>query len=366
MTRQVWPAIEQDVFGSGWVAGHPAIGDPTGRANENAELSHGGTGPPDLVAGEPEPWSAATESDPHPYLLGIPVSTVTEQRLLDAVGDAVAARTPTVFVGLYASLFRTISRDHDYRDLVARSSTYPDGKGVVSELRHRGVRDAERTATTDVVHPIARLAARRHWRIGLYGAATGVAERAAARLTASAPGVDVVAIWDGYSGGPSVPELQHAQLDVLLVALGAARQEAWAYDVGVAAGVPAILTCGGLLDFLAGDKRRAPRWMQRAGLEWAFRVILEPRRLCGRYLLGNSYFLVHARADRSVPVPSSDSPTLFAPPEDSVDGSLNRSLAHRLANISAGTSTRISTRATPTTRGPGRYVRRLPRVRIRA
>lgn len=232
-------------------------------------------------------------------VLGVRVSSVTKQSLLAAVDDAVTKREPTVFVGLYASLFRAIARDTEYRDLVRRSYTYPDGQGVVSELRRRGVTEATRLATTDVVHPIVRLAANRGWRVGLYGAGPGVAERAAACLAESAPGVRIVATWDGYSEGPSASELSAAQIDVLFVALGAGRQEAWAYDTGVASGVPAVLTCGGLLDFLAGDKRRAPKFMQALGLEWAFRVLLEPRRLFTRYLFGNTYFLRQARAERA-------------------------------------------------------------------
>lgn len=231
-------------------------------------------------------------------LLGVQMTVVTEGSLLDSIDTVVRARRSTVFVGLYASLYRTVESDEHYRDLLLRSVTYPDGQGVVSELRRRGVAEAERLATTDVVHPIAARASREGWRVGLYGAAPGTAERAAAALAQSAPGLQVVATWDGYSGGPSVEELRAARLDVLFVALGAPRQEAWAHEVGAAAGVPAILTCGGLLDFLAGDKRRAPGWMQRAGLEWVYRVMLEPRRLFRRYLLGNSYFLWHARADR--------------------------------------------------------------------
>ena len=72
------------------------------------------------------------------------------------------------------------------------------------------------------------------------------------------------------------------------------------YEVACKAGVPAVLTCGGLFDFLAGDRRRAPRWMQRTGLEWAFRVMLEPRRLFVRYLLGNWFFLSAARRERLI------------------------------------------------------------------
>lgn len=248
-----------------------------------------------------KPTLKSPEGDgtPRSYLLGVPVSVVSIGPLLDAIDNAVTLRNPTVFVGLYASLFRIIGRDPQYRAMVARSVTYPDGQGVVAELRKRRVADAERLATTDIVHPILKLAAGRNWRVGLYGSAAGVAERAASNLRYTTPGLNVVAVWDGYSPEVSVAEVQDARVDLLFVALGARRQETWAYDTAMAAGVPAIMTCGGLLDFLAGDKRRAPRWLQQAGLEWAFRVMLEPRRLIGRYLLGNSYFLWCARIDRA-------------------------------------------------------------------
>lgn len=226
---------------------------------------------------------------------------VTSDDLLSTIEDAVTTQDPTVFVGLYASLFRSMSLDDTYAELVCRSVTYPDGQGVVTELHKRGVNEAERVATTDAVHPLARLAAQRQWRVGLVGAAPGVAQRAAGALADSAPGIDIVVVCDGYDGLPDVTELACYQLDVLFVGLGAVEQEAWAHEVAVSSGVPAVLTCGGLFDFLSGDCRRAPRWMQRAGLEWAFRVLLEPRRLCGRYVLGNSYFLRRARADRRQP-----------------------------------------------------------------
>jgi N-acetylglucosaminyldiphosphoundecaprenol N-acetyl-beta-D-mannosaminyltransferase len=133
-----------------------------------------------------------------------------------------------------------------------------------------------------------------------------VAERAAEAIRATAAGISIVAVWDGFSGGPSVEELRDVRPQLLLVAIGAHAQERWSYEIAAAAGVPAIVTCGGLFDFLAGDKRRAPAWMQRMGLEWLFRLALEPRRLISRYLLGNSDFLLRARAERVRARPSRD------------------------------------------------------------
>ncbi len=231
-------------------------------------------------------------------VLGVPISVVDEAALLERIAACVDRREPTVFVGVYAALFRRMRRDSAYRPLVARSTNYPDGFGVVRELQLRGVAGAARLATTDVIHPIARLAAARDWKVVCYGAATGVAERAVEALQVSAPGLQVVGVWDGYSGGPTSEELQALQTDLVLIAIGAGAQEQYAYDVAVPAGVPVALTCGGLFDFLAGDRRRAPSWMQRNGLEWLFRIALEPRRLIGRYLAGNLDFVWRARRER--------------------------------------------------------------------
>jgi N-acetylglucosaminyldiphosphoundecaprenol N-acetyl-beta-D-mannosaminyltransferase len=232
-------------------------------------------------------------------VLSVPVTATDEPSLLGMIRDVVDRREPTVFVGLYASLFRQLRADAEYRALVDRSVTYPDGYGIVRELRKRGVERVTRLATTDLIDPIVNTAGESGWRVVLYGAAPGVADRAAKTITAMTPNLSIVGVWDGFSGGPSQEELVELRPDVVMVGLGAGVQERWSYEVAIPAGVPAVLTCGGLFDFLAGDKRRAPTWMQHAGLEWLFRVWLEPRRLAGRYARGNLDFVVRARVERS-------------------------------------------------------------------
>lgn len=266
---------------------------------------------------------------PHSEILGVAIWLTEERALLDAIGDAVLTRRSTVFTGLYAAMFRQIDRDPDLRRYVASSVTYPDGYGVVRELGLRGFAGVPRLATTDVVHPIVRLAADERWRVGLYGGAPGVAERAAAALRESAPGLEVVAVWDGFAAEPSVAELRAANLDVVFVGLGAPRQDQWAHDTAVSAGVPAVLTCGGLFDFLCGDRRRAPKWMQRCGLEWSFRLALEPRRLARRYLDGNLYFVRRCRGERT----ATTRRDLASWPEPAQHGRM--AFAHRSAEMQA-------------------------------
>lgn len=156
----------------------------------------------------------------------------------------------------------------------------------------------EKISGSDLVVPLARLAAERQWRVYLLGGAVGVADAVADKL-ARELGVEVVgtdspAVRD--DGGMEHPQetldrLRAAAPHIVLVALGAPKQELWSDrfrgDIrpAVAVGV------GGSLDFIAGRVRRAPAWMSRAGLEWLFRLAQEPRRMWRRYLIEDLRFL---------------------------------------------------------------------------
>jgi N-acetylglucosaminyldiphosphoundecaprenol N-acetyl-beta-D-mannosaminyltransferase len=138
----------------------------------------------------------------------------------------------------------------------------------------------------------ARLSAKNGYRIFLLGAAPGVAVRAARELERLAPGVAIAGAYSPPQGSFDVAEDTHmvsliraAQTDALFVALGAPRQDEWIYahlpelEVSLCAGV------GGVFNFLAGETRRAPEWVQRMGFEWAYRLAQEPARLWRRYLI---------------------------------------------------------------------------------
>ena len=124
----------------------------------------------------------------------------------------------------------------------------------------------------------------------LLGGADGVAEEAAARLGDRYPGLQVVGIEHPPFREPTpeeeaalVERIQAARADILFVAFGQPKGERFIVRYLERLAVPVSVQVGASLDFAAGRVRRAPRWMQKCGLEWAFRLGLEPRRLFGRY-----------------------------------------------------------------------------------
>jgi N-acetylglucosaminyldiphosphoundecaprenol N-acetyl-beta-D-mannosaminyltransferase len=160
-----------------------------------------------------------------------------------------------------------------------------DGMGIVWASRILRCPFPERVTGTDLLPRLAERSAARGYRLFLLGAAPGVAEEAGRILQRRFPRLQVAGV---YAGSPAPAEAAHilgliraARPDVLAVAYGAPRQDLWirqhAQTLGEA-GVSVALGVGGAFDFLTGRVPRAPRWMQRAGLEWVFRLLRQPRR----------------------------------------------------------------------------------------
>jgi len=158
----------------------------------------------------------------------------------------------------------------------------PDGTGIVWASRILGTPVRERVTGVDVVHAIAALASREGLSMFLLGAAPGVAERTAQVLQAENPGLRIAGT---FAGSPSEGEeddicarIAKAQPHFLLVAYGPPRQDLWIARTTRRLQVPVAMGVGGTFDFIAGVARRAPLWMQKAGLEWLHRLIRQPHR----------------------------------------------------------------------------------------
>jgi N-acetylglucosaminyldiphosphoundecaprenol N-acetyl-beta-D-mannosaminyltransferase len=179
-----------------------------------------------------------------------------------------------------------------------------DGMPLVWASRLLPVRLPERVAGSDLVVPLLARAAARRWRVFLLGGAPGSAEAAAAAARAMAvdvcgfasPRVPADPLAPDPEGDAAVAALRAARPDLVLVGLGAPKQELWIHRRREVLAPAVAVGVGAAIDFLAGRVRRAPRWIARCGLEWAWRLASEPRRLWRRYLLRDPRFaLVLAR-----------------------------------------------------------------------
>jgi N-acetylglucosaminyldiphosphoundecaprenol N-acetyl-beta-D-mannosaminyltransferase len=183
---------------------------------------------------------------------------------------------------------------HCYDDV---SLSLADGMPLVWVSRFLGCRLPERVAGSDILLPLMKLAAQRRWRVYLLGGGVGAARTAAKRL-ADELGVVIVG-WDDCRiekdgsdpTGQSAEKVRAAKPDVVLVGLGPPKQELWIHRYRDATGPTVSLAIGAGLDFLAGRFNRAPRWVSNSGFEWAYRLLLEPRRLYRRYLIESPRFI---------------------------------------------------------------------------
>lgn len=216
-------------------------------------------------------------------VLGVPVDNVDEDYVLEFVARSVAARKTTQIVTINAEYVMGARRDSEFRRVVEEADLHtPDGAGVVLAARRRGVPILSRVGGADLIWSICRQAAKLGQRVFLLGGAPGVSARAAGVLTARYPGLTVAGT---YCGRPSpsdddvqVSLIREASPDILFVAFGAPDQDLWISRVKERLQVPVSIGVGGAFDYVAGNAKRAPQWMQDHYLDWFWRLAHEPWR----------------------------------------------------------------------------------------
>jgi N-acetylglucosaminyldiphosphoundecaprenol N-acetyl-beta-D-mannosaminyltransferase len=229
---------------------------------------------------------------------GIWVDALTVEGALDAVEQLVERRdgghvfTPNVDHVVLAD------RIPAYRDAYAGASlSLVDGQPLVWTSRLVGAQLPEKISGSDLILPVLRRAAARGYRVYFLGGRPGAAAAVAARVEREL-GVEVVGVEAPRIGleptaedDAIVEKVRAARPDLLFLALGSPKAELWIHRTWTRIRPTLTLSIGAGLDFLAGQVRRAPPWMSRAGLEWLFRLALEPRRLARRYLIDDPRFL---------------------------------------------------------------------------
>lgn len=221
------------------------------------------------------------------YALGVPLDRLTlseatawaQQAMASGEGGWVATPNPEIVASAW--------RQPALSEALGRASlALPDGIGLIWASRLLSGPLTSRVAGIDFLQDCLALCARQSWPVFLLGARPGVAARAAERLRHRYPGLEISGVHHGYFSADEAPlvmaEIAAAGPRFLAVGMGHPRQELW-----LATNMPALdgvlgLACGGSLDVLAGEVRRSPGWLQRAGLEWLYRICQAPAARLGR------------------------------------------------------------------------------------
>ncbi|MBY0360840.1 MAG: WecB/TagA/CpsF family glycosyltransferase [Phreatobacter sp.] len=218
----------------------------------------------------------------------------TADWMIRAAGERRRGRRPLYLTSANGEVLARVAAEPDLAALVrAADQIVADGQPLVvaSRLRCREPLP-ERVATTDLFHDVARRAEETGVSFYLFGATPEENARAVANVRRAYPRLRIVGHCHGFLAGAAlqakIAEIDALAPDILWLAMGVPHEQRFvATHADQLTRVGMIKTSGGLFNFLSGTNRRAPTWMQRASLEWAYRIWLEPRRLFWRYAVTN-------------------------------------------------------------------------------
>ncbi|MDJ0899160.1 MAG: WecB/TagA/CpsF family glycosyltransferase [Xenococcus sp. MO_188.B8] len=194
------------------------------------------------------------------------------------------------------AILMMMSADSQLQRFVERASlVVADGQPIVWASRLLSQALPERVTGIDLIDSLAVRAEKEQFRIYLLGATQEVITTAAANLKSRYPKLDICGFDDGYFSASETSErvqaIRQSGAQILIVGMGVPRQEVFLEENWSDLGVNLAIGVGGSFDVIAGKKKRAPSWMQTAGLEWLYRLIQEPQRLWKRYLVTNLQFI---------------------------------------------------------------------------
>jgi len=234
-------------------------------------------------------------------ILGVRIHHLTEESFILLIGQIIhnqrKARIASVNVNAMNlayehEWFRKFLNDSDY--------AFCDGAGVILGARILGLHLPQRFTSADWMWDLAAYAEEQDFTLYFLGARPGIAEKAALRLREQSPHLSILGIQHGYfdktlgseENNRIIQDINQHQPNILLVGFGMPLQERWLMENWDRLEVNTAITLGAVFDYISGELKRPPSWYINHGMEWFGRLIIEPRRLWKRYLIGNPLFLL--------------------------------------------------------------------------
>jgi len=233
-------------------------------------------------------------------ILGIQLSTCGQAELLDAIGKGIETGVRMIVLSGNVYSFNLAYEQAWLRDFFNQADIVRlDGAGVRLGAWILGYQTSSRMTWADFAWDLAKFAALRDFTFFFLGARPGVADKAAANLKARFPDLRILGTHHGYfdktpgsaENEAVIDQINAVKPNILIVGFGMPKQERWLLENWERIDANITLTGGAVFDYISGELRRAPRWMTDNGLEWLGRLLIEPRRLWKRYIIGNPLFM---------------------------------------------------------------------------
>ena len=217
------------------------------------------------------------------FVLGVRIDKVTLQEAVDICKKLIKSNTGHYVVTPNPEIIVAAHKNSQFKEILNGSDlSIPDGVGIVWLSKIFGNSTPERVSGIDLLESLVQVAAENGLGIFLLGGREGVAEKASKVLKNRYPNLKIVGTFagDGERSGDRevLKKIGQDHIDILAVAYGPGKQERWIKRNLEKINVKLAISVGGSLDFISGEKRRSPKWVQNIGLEWLFRLVNEPSR----------------------------------------------------------------------------------------
>lgn len=226
---------------------------------------------------------------------------LTYEEIIHDIQKRMNAQKQSTIIAVNPEKIMKAQRDEQLRKLI-NESTYqlPDGVGVLLASRLKGGAIRERVTGIDMMDHLLRLAHQHAYRVFFYGAKKEVLKRAIKNIQSRYPGLDIAGYQHGYTANEQalIERIQTTRPHILFVALGSPKQEHWIRKHKDRLPVYIFQGVGGSFDVYAGEVKRAPAVFQKAGLEWLYRLITEPKRWKRQLALPRFFFKVLFKQSR--------------------------------------------------------------------
>jgi len=208
-------------------------------------------------------------------VLGIPITVTSKEELLHRIEKAILEHHQLTLVAINARKVIRMIDDQSIKDLIELFDVYiADGQSIVNAVDQK----IERITGIDLMMAICEYAPKINARIFLYGASQKSNQLAKEKLKKMYPHILIVGSCDGYNDQDVIKKINESQADIVFVAKGTPQQEIWIQEHKNFVCANVFLGVGGGFDVLSGQVKRAPKWIQQIGLEWFYRMILQPQR----------------------------------------------------------------------------------------